>query len=255
MKNIEGCIHKIGEADIILESAFMYEVVGCTYEEMYKINALDSETEMFSYIRKHDALDLRFDRCRNEVFENNLNYIDLQMHQAVQTAVLVQLGYLGKATSPSMSDIIQEVAEINPVRGVRNPEKWYEAKFKELLFASISGMTATRPWDGRRRMAGRYINVSNAIETLHFPPLSDDKFMSYLYNHTFIDHSSCGVKKDLARLTAITAIEGRKPTEEELWEATHKKYGLEKEKKGDWGYVYKEDNKYFIATNFQIIFK
>ena len=116
-------------------------------------------------------------------------------------------------------------------------------------------MTATKPWDGRRIMTGRYINVSNAIETLHFPPLSDDKFMSFLYDHTFIDHSSCGVKKDLARLSAITALEDRKATEEELWEATHKKNGSKKEKKGDWGYVYTEDDKYFIATNFQIIFK
>lgn len=237
------------------ESGFIYEITGCTEEAMHNINAIKSEKEMFSYIKNHDSLDLRFDRCRCEHFEDNLSYIDLQMYQAVQTAVLVQLGYLGEAKSSMMSDIVSEVAEINPIHGVRNPQKWYEAKFKEFLFNSFSGMTATTPWDGRRKMTGGYIDVTGTGEILYYRAVSDDVFMSYLYDHTFIDRPSRGVKKDLARLTANTALEGRKPTEEEIREATYNKNGKKKEKKGDWGYVYKEDDKYYIATNFQVRFK
>ena len=237
------------------ESGFIYEVTGCTEEEMHNINAIKSEKEMFSYIRDHDALDLRFDRCRNETFEDNLSYIDLQMHLAVQAAVLVQIGYAGKTDSSMVRDIVSEVAEINPIKGVRNPGKWYEAKFKELLFNSFSGMTATTPWDGRRRMTGGYIDVSSKGEILYYRAVSDDVFMSYLYDHTFIDRPSRGVKKDLARAAAVAALEGREPTEEEIREATCNKNGKKKDKKGDWGYVYGEGDKYYIATNFQIRFK
>ena len=33
-----------------------------------------------------------------------------------------------------MSDIVSEVAKINPIPAVRTPEKWYEANFKDFLF-------------------------------------------------------------------------------------------------------------------------
>ena len=216
----EGCIQKISENDIILNAGLIYEISGCTEEEMLNINAIRSEKEMFSYIRQQDNLELRFDRYTSGVFEDNLSYIDLQMSQAVQTAVLVQIRYLDKASSSDMPDIVRKVAEINPIPGVRNPRKWYELKFKDLIFASISGMTATLPWDGRREMTGGYIDVSNARETLRFPALSDDEFMSYLYDHAVIDCPSCG-----------------------------------EDKKSDCGCTYKGNDKYFISTHFQIKFK
>ena len=143
------------------------------------------------------------------------------MYQAVQTAVLVQLGYLGKTKSSMMGDIVSEVAEINPIREVRNPKKWYKANFKDFLFNSISGLTATSPWDGRRRITGGYIDVIKAEETLHYRAVSDDMIMSYLYEHSFIDIPSHGPKKDKKSL----------------------------------GYAYKDRDKYLISIYFQIKFK
>ena len=235
-------------------SGFIYEITGCTENEMHTINAIDSESKIFQHIKTSDNLDLRFERCRSEIFEENLSYIDLQMFQAIQTAVLIQIGYLDKVSSSMIKDIVPKVADINPISGVRHPEKWYEAKFKEFLFNAFSGMTATKPWDGRRRMTGGYIDVSSSGEILYYRAVSDDVFMSYLYKHTFIDRPSRGGLKDIAKLNANTTLEKRNPTEEEL-KATYKSNGRAKDKKGDWGYVYKQCNKYYIATNFQIRFK
>lgn len=235
-------------------SGFIYEITGCTETEMHTINEIESETKIFQHIKDNKDLDLRFDRCRSEIFEDNLSYIDLQMYKAVETAVLIQIGYLDKATSSMISDIVPKVAEINPINGVRHPQKWYEAKFKEFLFNVFSGMTATSSWDGRRRMTGGYIDVSSSGEILYYRAVSDDVFMSYLYEHTFIDRPSRGGLKDVAKLKAITTREQREPTEKEL-KATYKPNGRIKDKKGDWGYVYKQNEKYYIATNFQIRFK
>ena len=68
------------------------------------------------------------------------------------------------------------------------------------------------------------------------------------------------MNKDVAKVVAQANLECRTVTEEELHVASYQfdqRTGKEKRKpiKGDWGYVYKEDNRFFININFQIRFK
>lgn len=237
-----------------LASNFLYELVGCDEQEMYQINGnyITSEVGMFEYIRNNPNLTLEF-RGTSDEFSDNLDFVELKMPEILSCAILTQIGYYDRADTSKTRDIIEKVAQMNPV-GVRRPETWYEAKMKDFLYASFSGLTASEPWDGRRKLSGGYIDVGTNGEMLYYRAVSDDIFNTFLYEHTFFDRPSRGVNKDKAKVVAQAYLEGRDVTEEEMLEATTKD-GKPKPKKGDWGYVYKgEDGKYYITVNFQIRF-
>lgn len=237
-----------------LASNFLYEIIGCDEQEMYEINGkyISSEIGMIEYIKNNPALALEF-RCVSDEFRDNLDFIELKMPEILSCAILTQIGYYDRANSNKTRDIIEKVAQKNPI-GVRRPETWYEAKMKDFLYASFSGLTATEPWDGRRKLSGGYIDVSPSGQMLYYRAVSDDVFNTFLYEHTYIDRPSRGVGKDKAKVIAQAYLEGRDVTEDEWKDATIKN-GRPKAKKGDWGYVYRgNDGKYYLKINFQIRF-
>lgn len=248
----------LGSASTLFNSSmasnFLYEIVGCDENEMNKINGrlISSEIGMFEHIKNNPNLSLKF-KGISEEFNDNLDFVELKMPEILSCAILVQIGYYDRATSSKTKDIVKRIVEINPV-GVRRPETWYEAKMKDFLYAAFSGLTASEPWDGRKKLSGGYIDVNKNGEMLYYRAVSDDIFNTFLFEHTFFDRPSRGVNKDKAKVIAEAHLEGRDATEEELIDATTKD-GRLKPKKGDWGYVYKEqDGKYYITINFQIRF-
>lgn len=237
-----------------MASNLVYEIVGCDDAEMFELNGnqISSEIGMFEYIKNNPNLSLEF-KGTSDAFSDNLDFIELRMSEILSCAVLTQIGYYDRGASSKTKDVITKVAEMNPV-GVRRPDTWYEAKMKDFLYASFSGLTASEPWDGKKKLSGGYIDVGVNGEMLYYRAVSDDIFNTFLYEHTFFDRPSRGVNKDKARVVAQAYLEGRDFTEEEMQEATTKG-GKPKAKKGDWGYVYKcEDGKYYIKINFQIRF-
>ena len=237
-----------------MASNFLYEIIGCDEKEMYEINGkyISSEIGMIEYIKNNPALTLEF-RGVSDEFRDNLDFVELKMPEILSCAILTQIGYYDRANSNKTRDIIEKVAQKNPV-GVRRPETWYEAKMKDFLYASFSGLTATEPWDGRRKLSGGYIDVSPSGQMLYYRAVSDDVFNTFLYEHTFIDRPSRGVEKDKAKVIAQAYLEGRDVTDDEWRDATIKN-GKPKAKKGDWGYVYRgDDGKYYLKINFQIRF-
>ncbi len=238
-----------------LASNFMYEIVGCNDIEMNKINGeyILSEIGMFKYIKENPELSLRFIGT-SEKFNENLDFIELKMPEILNCAILTQIGYYERARSSKTKDIVEKIVQMNPV-GVRRPEIWYEAKMKDFLYATFSGLTATEPWDGRRKLSGGYIDVGADGEMLYYRAVSDDVFNTYLYEHTFFDRPSRGINKDRAKVIAQAILDGRNATDEEIKAATTKTNGKPKDKKGDWGYVFKKDDgKYYITINFQVRF-
>lgn len=247
----------LGSASTLFNSSiasnFLYEIVGCNDNEMYEINGnqISSEIGMFEYIKNNPNLSLEF-RGTSDAFNDNLDFVELKMPEILSCALLTQIGYYERAESSKTKDIVNKVTQMNPV-GVRRPETWYEAKMKDFLYASFSGLTASEPWDGRKKLSGGYIDVGSNGQMLYYRAVSDDIFNTFLYEHTFFDRPSRGVNKDKARVVAKAYLERRAVTEDEMSEATLKD-GKLKAKKGDWGYVYKKDGKYYIAINFQIRF-
>ena len=237
-----------------LASNFLYRIDGCDDREMNNINGnlIVSEIGMFEYIRNNPNLTLEFIGTSDE-FNDNLDLIELTMPKILSCAILTQIGYYDRANSNKTKDIVEKVAQMNPV-DVRHPEIWYETKIKEFLYATFSGLTASERWNGRRTLSGGYIDVGANGEMLYYRAISDDVFSTFLYEHTFFDRPSRGVNKDKARVIAKANLEERDVTEEELLEATTKN-GRPKPKKGDWGYVFKDDDEnYYISINFQVRF-
>ena len=234
-------------------SRLIYRINGCTERRMHEINAIESETGIIEAIRDDEKLSLEFIRTGKDEFAANLEFIDTQMIEVVSFAVLCQTHYLNAPKSNNMRDIVNVVAEYNPLK-VRAPQYFYEAKFKSFLVALLAGLTTSTSWDGKIRITGGYMDVNKGNGLLCYRAISDEVFCSYLYENTYIDRPSRGVNKDIAVAEAKAFLEGRTLSDSELQQVSTKD-GERKDKKGDWGYVYKENGEYFIAINFQVRFR
>lgn len=234
-------------------SGFTFEVLGCDEKGMHEINVKDSFLKIMAKIKENYSL--KYVGCRNEIFEQNITIVDSRMDEVLSAAVLVQSLYFGRC-GMGLKEICNKVVELNPIN-VKNPHIFYPAKFKDFLFDAFAGMTATSLWNGRKKLTGGYIDVSRSGDMLYYRAISDDVFGNYLFEHTFMDRPDRGMCKDLAVAKAKAYVEGRK-----LSESEEKSYiyqngvsGAKKNKKGDSGYVYERNNKYFIDLNFQIRFR
>ena len=234
-------------------SGIKYEISGCTEKLMHVINAIPSEKGIFEFIRNHRDLSLTMVSGKCQTFEENLENVDSNFLLFLNALLLVQIEYYEKARSSDVKDIVEKVIELNPLNKA-HPEIWYPKKMKDFLYDAFAGLTASKLWDGVRRISGGYIDVDKDGNILYYRAISDDVFSSYLYKNTFIDRPSRGVNKDLAFVTACAYLEDRAPSERELYAAAYKNNRL-KPKKGDWGYVYSLNNRYFIDLNFQIRFR
>jgi len=236
-------------------SGFIYRVVGCDEEGMHKLNHKEGFLDIISAIKQD--YELEYVGCRNEIFEQNIRIVDSRMDEILQNAILLHIGYVDGLNSTSVSDMCNSLAELNPI-GAGNPQFFYAAKLKAFLFASFAGMTASTEWSGRKKLTGGYIDVDREGELLYYRAISDDIFENYLFMHTYVDRPDRGANKSLAVAEANAHIsEGRSLTETERNRIIYKngRSGTKNSKKGDFGYVYKEGENFYIAVNFQIRFR
>ena len=234
-------------------SGFTFEVVGCDEKGMHEINAKDTFLSIMEVIKEKYSLE--YVGCRNEAFEQNIAFVDSRMEEVLSAAVLAHASYYG-ACGSNVKDVCNKVVELNPIN-VRNPQMFYSAKFKDFLFDSFAGMTASSLWNGRKRLTGGYIDVSRDGEMLYYRAMSDDIFGNYLFENTYFDRRDRGMCKNLAVAKANAYLEGRLLTESEENSYIYKNgvSGTKKNKKGDFGYVYEKHGQYFIDLNFQIRFR
>lgn len=237
-------------------SGFTYEIVGCDEKVMHELNARDTFLSIVKGI-KEKGCKLVFYGCRNPFFEQNISIVDSQMHKILSEAVLTHAGYYSDTIQGcNVKDICNCVIGRNPI-GVTNPQIFYPAKFKDFLFASFAGMTASTAWSGRKEVTGGYIDVGNEGEMLYYRAISDEVFGNYLFENTYFDRPDRGWCKDLALAKAKAFHEGRKLSNEEECALTfiNGVAGVRKSKKGDFGYVYGKKGRFHIDINFQIRFR
>lgn len=236
-------------------SGFIYRIPGCSIDGMHRLNALDSFKTIISAIKEHYSL--VYIGCRNEIFEQNICIVDSRMDEILHHTLLLFYGYYGIDVSADMNSVCDALAVLNPIDR-RNPDVFYRAKIKDLLFASFAGLTASTPWSGRRRLTGGYIDVSQNGELLYYRAISDDIFANYLFQNTKFEVPDRGMCKALALKRAKTYLEeNRNLTQDEENVIIYKngRDGAKNSKKGDFGYVYQEGDDFFIVLNFQIRFR
>lgn len=234
-------------------SGFTFEVTGCDEKGMHEINAKDSFLSIMNAIKTNFSLE--YVGCRNEAFEQNIAIVDSRMEEVLSSAVLVQASYYGTCC-PDVKEVCKKVVELNPIN-VKNPKMFYPAKFKEFLFDSFAGMTASSLWNGRKRLTGGYIDVSRSGDMLYYRAMSDDIFGNYLFDNTYFDRPDRGMRKDIAVAQANAYLENRELSDIEVNALTYKNgvSGSKKSKKGDFGFIYEKGGRYFIDLNFQIRFR
>lgn len=162
-------------------SGFTFEVVGCDEKGMHEINAKDAFLSIMEVIKEKYSLE--YVGCRNEAFEQNIAFVDSRMEEVLSAAVLAHASYYG-ACGSNVKDVCNKVVGLNPIN-VRNPQMFYSAKFKDFLFDSFAGMTASSLWNGRKRLTGGYIDVSRDGEMLYYRAMSDD-ILATIYLRTLI---------------------------------------------------------------------
>lgn len=236
-------------------SGFSYQIHGCDIYGMHHLNALNSFKAIISAIRENYSL--QFVSCRNSVFEQNICIVDSRMDEILHHALLLFYGYYGKTISSDMHSVCKALAELNPIK-CKNPSVFYEAKIKDLLFASFAGLTASTPWSGRKRISGGYIDVSQTGELLYYRAISDDIFTNFLFHNTKFEVPDRGIYKQLALSRALVYLnEHRNMTQKEENAIIYVNgiNGKKRDKKGNFGYVYQNGNNFFIDLNFQIRFR
>ena len=236
-------------------SGFVYSIPGCDVAGMHRINALDSFRAMIDYIK--DNYSLEYAGCRNPIFEQNIGIVDSRMDEILNEAMLILLGYYGDNISTDLPTVCKKLIERNPIKRI-NASEFYSAKIKDFLFASFAGMTASRPWSGRKKLAGGYIDVSQNGDLLYYRAISDDIFANYLFQNTKVDLPDRGVNKALAVEAANVYLEeDRNLTNIERNIIIYKNgiSGPKNSKKGDFGYVYHKDGDFYLDINFQIRFR
>ena len=236
-------------------SGFVYHIPGCDVEGMHRLNAIDSFKAIISAIK--ETYSLEYIGCRNDIFEQNICTVDSRMDEILHHTLLLFYGYYGTVVSSSMNSVCNALSELNPIQ-IKNPNVFYQAKIKDLLFASFAGLTVSTPWSGRKKLTGGYIDVGRNGDLLYYRAISDDIFANYLFQNTKFEVPDRGVGKTLALERAKIYLEEKRNLTIEEENAIIYKNGIsgaKKSKKGDFGYVYQDGNNFFFVLNFQIRFR
>ena len=132
-------------------------------------------------------IDSVFIGCANEALAQNLLYIRESMANVL--AWLYRERLLMDASVKTVAGLCERMQELNPL-GYRMP--WlYEKVVKDFLFASFSGMTGSRAWDGTEQVNGGYIVVLPTGEVLCYHASDREQFRDYLFRNTFVEYVSC----------------------------------------------------------------
>lgn len=124
---------------------------------------------------------------KNPTLSNNLQFIRESMERLL--AEVYKQGILIDRAHCGIDEITQIIAKKNPLD--YRDEVLYEKVMKDFLFASFSGMTASRPWDGIEQVNGGYIVVLDNGDVLCYHANDREAFRDYLYRQTYLEYVSC----------------------------------------------------------------
>ncbi|MDO4443828.1 MAG: HpaII family restriction endonuclease [Slackia sp.] len=168
------------------------------------------------FLSEH-GLRVSFARARNAgSFERNLLFVREGMLEIIAACVYER--FIGGAAASDVAEIVDLVAERNPMRyPPAIASAVYEKAMKDFLYAAFSGMSMTKPWNGVEQVNGGYIVVKPDGDVLCYHANDREEFREYLFRATAFEYVSA------------------------------KKYG--------WSIIEKCDGEYLLPVNFSIRFK
>lgn len=198
---------------------FVYEIIGITDTDMEAINAID-KTVVKEYMVER----------MNRLFKQNASVKYCGMKSEVFEDNLIMIDsrlpeLYGSMILNHFKHIADKVYDCGLLCEMLEKDNSlnfrkkgiYKYKFKKLLCAAALGMTPGTEWDGLDNASGGYIIIKKDGDIVCYHLYNRNFFEEYLYRNTQFDRPS----------------------------AT----------RHDYGYIYKENGKYFIDLNVQIRFK
>lgn len=198
---------------------FKYEILGISDADMTEVNAIDKSVDK-EYMKAR--ISLLFRRLKSIRYHGMLsetyegNLVMIDSRLPEMYSHFILCHYLAMQISPTDCESLCGILEsINPL-GYRRGNV-YAYKIKKLLCASALGMTPGTEWDGYESATGGYVIVKRDGDVVCYHLYNRISFEEYLLKNTVVDRPS----------------------------AT----------RYDYGYVYKEDGRFYIDLNIQIRFK
>jgi len=198
---------------------FVYEVCGIDDAQMDEINAIDKTVAKEYMVARMNALFDKADEVKYSGMRDDVfedNLIMIDSRMPELYGNMILNHYRFIADKIYDCRLLCEMLEkTNPV-GYRKTEV-YKYKIKKLLCAAALGMTPGTEWDGLDNASGGYIIIKKDGDVVCYHLYNRNFFEEYLLRNTQFDRPSAS--------------------------------------RHDYGYVYKNGEKYFIDLNVQIRFK
>ena len=193
---------------------FIFEVIGNINDSVMK--EFNNISKIF--IKKFEVLRAHACNIRYDSMENSIFESNLKLIDGdlpeICAYMLKEYYSTGIGT---VSDSLQSVGIANPIGyNLTKGHPFYEYKFKKFLAECALGMLPSKVWDGTADATGGYIIVREDGEVLCYHLFNRNEFEVYLINNTKFE-------------TASTS-------------------------RHDFGYIYKENNRYYIKLNLQVRF-
>ena len=133
---------------------------------------------------------VEYEKMLNDVYFNNLRYIDSHFHRFLADCILA---YYGHKTDSKVSEIVNYVSVKDPCSLKLNSNdvvEWYEFAMKQFLVIYALGMTANKPWNRKYDANGGYIIVKENGEVVCYHFYDRNQLEDYLFYNTAFDTPS-----------------------------------------------------------------
>lgn len=196
-----------------------YEVKGITDADMNEINEIDSSVTKEYIKARMTELCKKADGIIFTKVKDQVFEDNLILIDSLLPSIFGEMVLLHyKIIANGTYDcelLIGMLSDFNPLN--YRQKNVYRYKFKKMLTAAALGMTAGKEWDGYEAATGGYIIIKRDGDVLCYHLYNRDYFEEYLMRNTQFDRPSAS--------------------------------------RHDYGYVYKEGEKYYIDLNIQVRFK
>lgn len=176
------------------KSALLFHVDGATCADAESFNSFitgkgDRDWKACASFLRDKGYPLNLIGTRGGDFAGNLLIVRDRMMELL-AACLIQRFVMDTAIT-DVPSVIAAVTRDNPL-GYPDALKveLYEKAFKDFLFASFTGLTAKKPWDGKEHVNGGYIVVKDNGEVLCYHASDIANFKEYLFRNTYFEYVS-----------------------------------------------------------------
>lgn len=197
---------------------------------------------------KEMGFQINFCEIESDNFQLNLELIDTDLPSILSHMLL----YKYELGISKTSELLSKLQEENPLNyNLKKGHPFYIYKLSSLLYDYALGMTPQKVWKGNYMTTGGIIVVKNSGEALCYRIYDKNLFQEYLLLETKFEQPSTGEDENNPGNPATNSGSVNNDDEDIEDEAPNKKG---KSKEYFFGWVYEENEEYFIKLNLQIRF-